>query len=81
MVAAVPFGFNTHPVLSLQAARAHDFAMSNRRVEIFAALIFFFAPGALAIRAWRHRQPISRLVGYYGPGAPFVIVALPAISG
>ena len=49
---------------------------SDQRVELIAALIFFFVPGAIA-----SPYPVARLVGFHGPGAPFAIVALPAISG
>ena len=48
MVGAVFFGLTTFPIYSVAAAHAHDFASDDERVELSAALMFFFALGAIA---------------------------------
>lgn len=70
MAAAVFFGFTTFPVFSVSAAHAHDYATSEERVELSAALMFFFALGAIA-------SPLiaSTLIEAYGPTALFVFLA------
>lgn len=70
MVTAVIFGFTTFPVFSVSAAHAHDFATSSERVELAAALMFFFALGAIA-----SPYVSSALIGAYGPPALFAYVA------
>jgi len=71
MLAAGLFGLTTFPVYSVAAAHAHDFADSHQRVELSAALMFFFALGAIA-------SPLiaSSLIEHYGPAALFGFVAL-----
>ncbi|MEL7115973.1 MAG: MFS transporter [Pseudomonadota bacterium] len=66
---AALFGFATFPVYSVAAAHAHDFATTDERVELSAALLFFFALGAIA-------SPIvaSNLIEAYGPPALFVFI-------
>ncbi|MGR3571974.1 MFS transporter [Brevirhabdus sp.] len=70
MLAAVAFGFATFPIYSVSAAHAHDFADENERVELSAALMFFFAVGAIA-------SPLlaSGLIAAYGPAALFTFIA------
>ena len=48
MLAAGAFGFTTFPIFSVATAHAHDFAESDTRVELSAALLFFYALGAIA---------------------------------
>ena len=50
---------------------AHDFADSSQRVELSAALMFFFALGAIA-------APLaaSKLMDAFGPGAMFLMIAV-----
>ncbi len=71
LLAAGIFGFTTFPVYSVSTAHAHDFAEIGQRVELSAALLFFFALGAIA-------SPLvaSVLIEAYGPGALFGFVAL-----
>ena len=71
MTAAVFFGFTTFPIFSVAAAHAHDYASSEERVELSAALIFFFALGAIA-------SPLiaSNLITSYGPPALFAFLAI-----
>lgn len=70
MLTAGLFGLTTFPIYSVAAAHAHDFASSDERVELSAALMFFFALGAIA-------APLlaSQLIQYFGPPAMFVMIA------
>ena len=70
MAGAVFFGLTTFPIYSVAAAHAHDFASDDERVELSAALMFFFALGAIA-------SPLvsSSLINWYGPSALFVMIA------
>jgi MFS family permease len=70
MMSALLFGLTTFPIYSVAAAHAHDFASDNERVELSAALMFFFALGAIA-------APLvsSNLIAWYGPGALFTMIA------
>ncbi len=70
MLAAGFFGFTTFPIFSVSAAHANDFATSEQRVELSAALMFFFALGAIA-----SPYVSSSLIDTYGPGALFAFVA------
>lgn len=70
MLAAVFFGLTTFPIFSVSAAHAHDFATSSERVELSAALMFFFALGAIA-----SPYVSSALIEAYGPPALFAYVA------
>lgn len=48
LAGATVFGLTTFPVYSISAAHAHDFAGNDQRVELSAALLFFYAAGAIA---------------------------------
>ena len=69
-VASGLFGLTTFPIFSVAAAHAHDFTENDERVELSAALMFFFAVGAIA-------SPFvaSILLDRFGPDALFVFVA------
>ncbi|MEP3331613.1 MFS transporter [Sedimentitalea sp.] len=71
MVSAFIFGATTFPIYSVAAAHAHDFAKSEQRVELSAALMFFFALGAIAAPS-----VASLLIGLYGPHAMFTMIAV-----
>lgn len=68
--AAALFGMTTFPIYSVAVAHAHDFAESHERVELSAALMFFFAAGAIA-------SPVvaSALISWFGPAALFLLIA------
>ena len=70
MTGALIFGALTFPVYSISAAHAHDWASNDERVEVSAALMFFFAIGAIA-------APVvtARLLDVVGPPALFAFVA------
>lgn len=70
MLAAGFFGLTTFPIFSVSAAHANDFATSEQRVELSAALMFFFALGAIAAP-----YVSSSLISSYGPPALFAFVA------
>ena len=65
------FGLTTFPIYSVAAAHAHDFAKSEERVELSAALMFWFATGAIA-------APLvaSYLMEGFGPPALFIMIAV-----
>ena len=71
MGSAALFGLTTFPIYSVAAAHAHDFASSEERVELSAALMFFFALGAIA-------APLvaSTLIDEFGPAALFMMIAV-----
>ncbi|SDW16495.1 MFS transporter [Litoreibacter albidus] len=71
MLGAAVFGFTTFPIFSVASAHAHDFATSDERVELSAALMFFYAVGAIA-------SPLgaSKLMEAFGPMALFVLMGL-----
>ncbi|WP_298296837.1 MFS transporter [uncultured Litoreibacter sp.] len=70
MFSAFLFGFTTFPIFSVAAAHAHDFATSEQRVELSAALMFFYAIGAIA-------SPLvaSSLIDAFGPEALFILIS------
>lgn len=70
MLTAGLFGLTTFPIYSVAAAHAHDFATSEERIELSAALMFFFALGAIA-------APLtaSALIDLFGPQALYAMVA------
>ena len=70
MAAAILFGFTTFPIFSVSAAHAHDFAVARQRVELSAALMFFYAIGAIA-------SPLvaSGLIDAFGPDALFILIS------
>lgn len=71
MLAAGLFGLTTFPIFSVAAAHAHDFATSEERVELSAALMFWFALGAIAAP-----YIASALIEAFGPDALFAMISL-----
>lgn len=71
MLTAAVFGLTTFPIYSVATAHAHDFAASSERVELSAALMFWYAVGAIAA-PWL----ASRLMSAYGPPALFAMIAV-----
>tara|TARA_R110002049_G_scaffold140930_7_gene302369 strand:+ start:20503 stop:21726 length:1224 start_codon:yes stop_codon:yes gene_type:complete len=71
MLTAALFGATTFPIYSVAAAHAHDFASADERVELSAALMFFFAVGAIGAP-----YLASVLIDTYGAGALFVMIAV-----
>lgn len=69
MISAFIFGATTFPIYSVAAAHAHDFAQSHERVELSAALMFFFAIGAIAAPS-----VASVLIDAFGPHAMFTMI-------
>ncbi|NNE53543.1 MAG: MFS transporter [Sulfitobacter sp.] len=68
---ALVFGLTTYPIYSVAAAHAHDFASDDERVELSAALMFWFAIGAIFAP-----YIASALIDLYGPPALFILIAL-----
>ena len=64
------FGLTTFPIYSVATAHAHDFASSDERVELSAALMSFYALGAIA-----SPYVASLLMNRFGPAALFVMIA------
>ncbi len=75
MGGAFVFGLTTFPIFSVATAHAHDYASSEERVELSAALMFFFALGAIAAPF-----TASTLIEAYGPPAMFVMIALAHVA-
>ncbi len=71
MLSAGLFGLTTFPIYSVAAAHAHDFAKSEERVELSAALMFYFAVGAIAAP-----YVASALIDMFGPNALFAMISL-----
>ncbi|MBS9717002.1 MFS transporter [Pseudohalocynthiibacter aestuariivivens] len=71
MIGAGVFGFTTFPIFSVSTAHANDFATSEQRVELSAALMFFYALGAIA-----SPYIASTLIHEFGPSALFGFVAV-----
>ncbi len=71
MAASVIFGLTTFPIFSVSAAHANDFATNEQRVELSAALMFFYALGAIA-----SPYATSALITLFGPSALFVFIAV-----
>lgn len=71
LLSAAIFGLITFPVFSVSTAHAHDFAKSTERVELSAALMFFYALGAIA-------SPLtaSGLIEVFGPEALFLLISV-----
>ncbi len=71
MITAGVFGLTTFPIYSVAAAHAHDFADASERVELSAALMFYFALGAIA-------APFAAtvLIDAFGPPALFGMIAV-----
>ena len=70
MLTAALFGLTTFPIFSVSSAHAHDFADSSERVELSAALMFWYAVGAIAAP-----YVASLLMNAYGPPALFILIA------
>ena len=70
MLSATFFGLTTFPIYSVAAAHAHDFASDAERVELSAALMFFFAVGAIFAP-----YLASVLIDDYGPRALFLMIS------
>ncbi len=70
MMNAGLFGLTAFPIYSVASAHANDFATSQERVELSAALMFFYALGAIA-------APLvaSGLIDRFGPSALFIMLA------
>ncbi|MFV2052073.1 MFS transporter [Aliiroseovarius sp. YM-037] len=75
MLSAGLFGLTTFPIFSVSAAHANDFATSEQRVELAAALMFFYALGAIA-----SPYATSALIAAFGPSALFVFLSLGHIA-
>lgn len=71
MICALIFGLTTFPIYSVSAAHAHDFATADERVELSAALMFWFAAGAIAAP-----YAASVLIENYGPAALFIMISV-----
>jgi MFS family permease len=71
MLTAMLFGLTSFPIYSVAAAHAHDFADASERVELSAALMFYFALGAIAAPF-----TASALIEAYGPAALFMMIAV-----
>jgi MFS family permease len=71
MLTAFLFGLTTFPIFSVAAAHAHDFASSDERVELSAALMFWFAIGAIFAP-----YLASVLIENYGPYALFLMISV-----
>ncbi|MFL4470602.1 MFS transporter [Tateyamaria armeniaca] len=71
MLTAGLFGLTTFPIYSVAAAHAHDFADASERVELSAALMFYFAVGAIAAPF-----TASALIDAYGPPALFAMISV-----
>ncbi|SEW25602.1 Predicted arabinose efflux permease, MFS family [Cognatiyoonia koreensis] len=71
MLLAFIFGFTTFPIYSVAAAHAHDFATQEQRVPLSAALMFYYAIGAIAAP-----YIASLLIAWFGPFAMFTLIAV-----
>lgn len=69
MGSAFLFGLVSFPIYSVSAAHAHDFADLSERVELSAALMFYYALGAIAAP-----YVASLLIHNYGPPALFMMI-------
>ena len=70
-LAATFFGLTTFPIYSVAASHAHDFASSSERVELSAALMFWFAVGAIFAP-----YIASVLIEGFGPAALFTMISV-----
>ena len=70
MLSAAIFGLTSFPIYSVSAAHAHDHATDDQRVELSAALMFFYAVGAIAAP-----YAASVLIAAFGPASLFVLLA------
>ncbi|MCZ4353732.1 MFS transporter [Roseovarius aestuarii] len=65
------FGLTSFPIFSVSAAHANDFASNEERVELSAALMFFYAVGAIAAPLMA-----TTLIDLFSPSAMFVMIAV-----
>lgn len=74
-LSAILFGFTSFPIYSVSAAHAHDFATNEQRVELSAALMFWYAVGAIA-------APLlaSSLIAAFGPASMFWLLAVSHVA-
>lgn len=70
MSLAAFFGLTSFPIYSVSTAHANDFATDEQRVELSAALMFFYAIGAIAAPYFA-----SWLIQKFGPPALFLMIA------
>jgi len=70
MLMAFLFGLTSFPIFSVSTAHANDFATSEQRIELSAALMFFYALGAIAAP-----YLAAALIEGFGPQAMFVMIA------
>lgn len=66
LLSATLFGATTFPIYSVATAHAHDFASADQRVELSAAMMFFYAVGAIAAP-----YVTSTLIDRFGPASLF----------
>ena len=71
MIMAAIFGLTTFPIYSIAASHAHDFAEDSERVELSAALMFWYAVGAIAAPS-----AAAALIEGFGPPALFTMIGL-----
>ncbi len=69
------FGFTTFPIYSVSAAHAHDFANSEERIELSAALMFLFAAGSIV-----SPYVVSLLIDWYAPSAMFLFISVAHVA-
>ncbi len=69
------FGFMTFPIYSVSAAHAHDFATSEERIELSAALMFLFAAGSIV-----SPYVVSLLIDWYAPAAMFLFISVAHVA-
>ncbi len=71
MLTSALFGFASFPIYSVASAHANDFASQEQRVELSAALMFFYAIGAIA-------SPLiaSSLIDSFGPASLFLLMSV-----
>jgi MFS family permease len=71
IAASTLFGMATYPVYSIASAHAHDFAGHDDRVELSAALMFFYAVGAII-----GPLPAALMIDSIGPWSLFALIAV-----
>ena len=70
LVTAILFGLSAFPIYSVAAAHAHDYAVDDERIALSAALMFWFAVGAIAAP-----YTASMVMDRFGPAALFVVIS------
>ncbi|MEM1101686.1 MAG: MFS transporter [Pseudomonadota bacterium] len=70
IAASFLFGVLITPIYSISSAHAHDFAASSERAELSAALLFYYAVGAIVAPL-----TVARLIDAYGPASFFYFIA------